>query len=379
MPDLKQQPETGEITIISSDGTSGTITITAVVDADTLIIFSSSNADELGRNRRHEFTLELTSTTQLTWTRDQSGSARTVTLRYWVIEIDSLGSSGIQRGRMNSHSSNDNDQTISTVGNTDRAVTIFSRNQGVNFSNGGGQRRSTLTSVTNLRIRFDETPNNGEDTAYQVIEFNDADVDVQRGTIDITGSGESNTGTITSVDTGKSWINHPGHSGPDKTAGTEFKPTNTMQLTDDTTLSVTRGNQGSNSSTDVMAYEVVEFLDDTIVEHGQIQLAISTASATSSTFSPKPDENKTVPMTNSSPQNHGESDASTEITPEDYYCRHTLDITAGEVDSVTITRSGSASLMDYDYNVVEFSAAAGATLIERPLVHSQAVSRAANY
>ena len=76
---------------------------------------------------------------------------------------------------------------------------------------------------------------------------------VQRGTITVSGTSQTNTATITAVDTSKSMISFTGFSGG---AMSTYDNWPRLFLTNSTTVTATRN--GSSFSV-VVSYEVIEF------------------------------------------------------------------------------------------------------------------------
>lgn len=352
MPDLSDR-QTGEVTITSGDGTSGTISITAVTTGETIVVTTQSHADTQYRDFRHLLQIDLTASDTITWSRDTSGSATDIVLRWWIAESADFT---VQRGDITTIGAT----SLTTLADTTAAFHLCSHETAFNilYYDGGDAIRSEITSTTNLQTTSSGTPTAGFVHHYQVCELSASNVAVQRGTIDITTTTTTNTDTITSVDTGKTWVQMTGHIDGTGSGANPKKNSCMVYLTNATTVTAERGVQDSTSSTDTYGYEVIEFEDDTVVEYGEVTITDTNTSVTSSTFSPKPDESKSIPMSNGPYIENVINDSSGE-TPDAVAGRITLDITAGEVDSVTVTRNASTSGSDYIYNVVEWAATAG--------------------
>lgn len=356
MPALTDR-QTGEVTISSTDGTSGTITITSVTTGESFVVVSQSHADTQYRDFRHLLQVDMTAATTLTWSRDTSGSATDIVLRWWVIESADFT---VQRGDITTIGAT----SLTTLTDTAATFHLCSHETAFNilYYDGGDAIRSEITSTTNLQTTSSGTPTSGFVHHYQVIEIPAADVAVQRGSIDITTTTTTNTDTITSVDTGKTYVQMTGHEDGTGSGANMKKNSCMVYLTNATTVTAERGVQDSTSSTDTMGYEVVEFEDDSIVEYGQVTITDTNTSVTSSTFSPKPAEADSIPMSNGPYIENMISDTSSE-TPDHAAGRHTLDVTAGDVDSVTVTRNASTNVAEYIYNVVEWKSSAGADIV----------------
>jgi hypothetical protein len=83
---------------------------------------------------------------------------------------------------------------------------------------------------------------------------------LQRGTITLSGTSttETDTATISSVATGKSFISSGGFHGADNSGAAPFEAQAMYVLTDATTVSVTRTG-GANSTDKIVSYQVVEY------------------------------------------------------------------------------------------------------------------------
>ena len=83
---------------------------------------------------------------------------------------------------------------------------------------------------------------------------------LQRGTITISGTSatETDTATISSVATGKSFIAYGGFHGASNSGSAPFESQAMLVLTNATTVSATRTG-GANSTDKIVSYQVVEY------------------------------------------------------------------------------------------------------------------------
>jgi hypothetical protein len=115
--------------------------------------------------------------------------------------------------------------------------------------------RLTLTDATTVTGNRQNT-GNGSDVGYEVIEFLPGVIkSVQRGTISLTGAQQSNTATITSVNTARTMMGFLNSQDQDVNGyGARFK--STTVLTNGTTVTTART---TAVYTHASSYEVVEF------------------------------------------------------------------------------------------------------------------------
>jgi len=115
--------------------------------------------------------------------------------------------------------------------------------------------RLTLTNATTVTGNRQNT-GNGSDVGYEVIEFLPGVIkSMQRGTISLTGAQQSNTATITSVNTARAMMGFLNSQDQDVSGyGARFK--STTVLTNGTTVTTLRT---AAVYTHASSYEVVEF------------------------------------------------------------------------------------------------------------------------
>lgn len=241
--------------INAADGTNIDITISSVDTSKAFADITIKCSDNEGRVLRHAFTAELTSATNLRLTRYSSSSAKYVQVKWTVIEF-ATGIASIQSGLSNRTSATTN-VTISSVSLT-KSFSITSLRTNDNLLLPDVTCVGMLTTATNLELRSAASPSSlNSIVRYFVVEFDsDADLNVQSGTISISSAQESNTATITSVDTTKTFIVHAGTLGANYTSPVP-RNTTRLRLTDATTVTADRSTNGSAVDMET-GYYVVE-------------------------------------------------------------------------------------------------------------------------
>lgn len=275
-----------EFTVASSSAT-GTDTITSVDTANTAIFFSYNI---FGGKRQTDTTnsvddthlrVELTNATTVTATRN-SAPAFAITVICTVVEFTSASIDSIQQGSIAITGANtSNTDTISSV-TTSRSVVLHngqsSTDSGVAFGRSICDLALTnATTVTATRVPTDVLTTT---TNYVVIEFAAGIVDsVQEFNITITNSlNTTNTATITSVDTSRSFI-FPGGITTNDSGGVGLDASICYaELTNGTTVTATRNTAGSEQPG--IAGTVVEFSSGRI---NSIQRGVATIAGASLT------------------------------------------------------------------------------------------------
>lgn len=257
--------QTGSETIAATDGVTIDVTISSVTAANSVVMFNMTGGETSAGSRplRHLFTPELTSATNLRFTRNASSAARTCTIQWYVIEFDSSAYSSIQKGTVTA-TGDPEDVTVTSLTAADASIIHFLETDLIGFQ----PEMSTmaeLTSATNLRFDIGASP--GTDDCYiswQVIEWDTANIgSVQNGTIALSAAEENDTATITSVDTSKTAIFHQGGVSPVVTAAIG-RARSRVVLTNGTTVTADRNSHGTSTTMDV-SYSAVEFTNESVV------------------------------------------------------------------------------------------------------------------
>ena len=282
----------GSVTIVAGDGTTGTITISSVTTGNAYV---SSVSVEGGftssgyRMSREIFTVELTSATQLTWTRGTSASAQSLDLYWEVTEFDSGElERSVQRGRVDvvDNAAASSEDVAITVTSTANAFIASSWN--TSTASTYLATRGDLTSTSNLRFQGVEgTASTAEDVAWEVVEFKAADITsserVSCGGVDLDASTEvQDTVTLATTlsDTSDALVFHQG-----ATQGSgNVKARGQWDVTNTTTLTYDRSSQGATNSEHIANAVVIEFADSPTVQRGALNMPGGTTSASSGAY-----------------------------------------------------------------------------------------------
>ena len=150
-----QSIQDGTITITDSDGSSVTQSITSVATANSILIMKIQGVDQSTiRESKHFFTGELTSSAQITFTRESGSFAKDVDIYWTVVEFDSsVTVTGYTTSAISSDLEN---QTITAVADLTDTFLITSWFTGTIVQ----EKRYTarLTSTTNIEYDFEVAP-----------------------------------------------------------------------------------------------------------------------------------------------------------------------------------------------------------------------------
>lgn len=240
---------------------SGTAAISAVTLANAAVIYNGLTVVSTAASRiDYDSGLTLTSTTQVTATRNSAGASGPI-VYFTVLEFAT--------GILNSSAQQN---TVATSGSNSGTTTIT----GVTASNAmlayGGQTNSTdgymdsalaitLTNGTTVTASSQE-PSGGSSIAYfTVLEFKTPQIkSVNRGEITIAAAATTNTATIAAVLTTAALTNFTGWNG--NNGSVNLNPGSGLVkivLTNPTTITATRG-VASGSQTAIGAWEIIEFV-----------------------------------------------------------------------------------------------------------------------
>lgn len=184
----------------------------------------------------------------------------------------------VQRGSI-AQSATTHNTTITAVAATNLAFTTWSKTTSASSNVWAGDDPVVLelTSTTNLQLRADATANPSHEVAYQVVEFTSASVgSVQRGTTSMATGVASATGTLTTVDTAKSFVladlrnNDTGAS-----VGTRLVR---ARITSPIEITIDRGSTVAPLTE--TTWQVVSMKDGTAVQSGSASFATGTGVAT---------------------------------------------------------------------------------------------------
>ena len=346
--------QSGAETIASGDGTSHDVTITSVTTANSIVMYSSRCAASGSvRQKRHRFIASLTGSTTLNFSRHESSFASDVIVEWTVVEFDSGVLNNLQTGTVDRTAAND-DTTITAV-DLAKTFVISHLKTDQNDLSAAVTCYAELTSTTNLRLASDSTPGTGDSViGYQVVEFaSDADVTVQGGTILVSSGSESNTDTITSVDTSKTFIINSGTS-TSQTSSPQARNQARLKLTNSTTVTADRTTVGSETDMTIGYFAVelegsghaVESFDVTITD-------TNTAPGTQPSWTALSTTDSAIMV--GWPNNRADN-TNTSSTEDDNTISVSLDAGA---DGATVLRTGSDDPVYMTGFAVDFSGSGG--------------------
>ena len=141
---------------------------------------------------------------------------------------------------------------------------------------------ATITSTTNLELDFGGAPTTGlYDVAWQILEFNSDDVEIQSALIALTSLQGSKTATRSpSMDPLKTFISNSGFNMAE--GGLPARNRARLKQTSSTLVDAARSTDGSTIAVNVR-FDAVEFQDSATVETGLISL-VDTDATEAATF-----------------------------------------------------------------------------------------------
>lgn len=333
----------GTKTITSADGTTITQAITSVNLSRSIVFYTSRDGDSAGRDLRHIFQVALTSSTQISFTRNDPASS-TITIEWWVLEFDPSDVVSVQAG-VQDCTSDPQDITISAVAPENCVPLHFVSTSSLSLQ---ARAAASFPASTTFRLDFPTAQATGTYVAsWQALEFTPDAVDIQSGTITLVPGVGSATATIVSVNTAKTAMVHGGIVGASSTSP-QSRVASRLTLTNATTVTAERGTQGTNPNL-IVQYYAVEFNDKTNVEQGGLTIPAGSTSVTSSAWSPAFAPAKTSVMNAFWGQNQF---IASDQTPNSV---HFTVVPNATVDAVTVTRNGSLGDLNTGWTAIEWN------------------------
>lgn len=355
-----QSIQSGSKTIVAADGTSVTETITSVTTAQSVVMISVRNAQSSqNRVRRELWTAQLTNSTTITFTRDQSSFAVDSIIEWYVIEWDS--SVTVHRGSATPTASSSSHSIGATI-NTGSSFPVVYAKTNQNSILADVICRATM-STTNITFTFGSTPSSGDCVIeWQIVEFDSADADVQTGTISLGSGVGSNTAAITSVTTADTFVAHGGIETTNSGAG-DHRNSATVELTNATTVTAEQTLIGSGRTQDVQFY-AVEMLDGSSVEKGTETITDTNATPTT--------QPSFTAMSNPSPisTHFTQNDRNTDTSTDQYHGDGLVSLAInGTDDGMVLERHSSATDSDVKvvWHAVDWNAGGGPTTHNKTL------------
>ncbi len=253
-----QTVQSGETTLGTSD-TFVEVPITAVDTSKTFLVFGARLDDNMPDYT--QISGQFINSTTLRFERAMSGATNEVTIRWYAAEFVS--------GVTVYHGSTTIDQTTKDISlpgsiDTDKSLPIISfRKAGAGYDGDDFVRAEMMDSDT-LRLEVNRIPlvTGFGVVEWQVVEYIDSAV--QTGNVQF-GTGDSSmTDSITSIDTGKSWLlyTYESEDGINTNIGQKLVR---GVITDATTLTFDRDSNGQALD---LTWYLVEFTDGTTVQNG---------------------------------------------------------------------------------------------------------------
>lgn len=338
----------GAVTIVVGDGLTKDVTISAVTIANALVVFTHRNADTQGRDLRHFFTAELTSTTNLRFTRNSSAFATQVDIEWTVIEY---ATATVQTGSIAA------DAATETIAITDvdetRAFAVSSMQTDLNLALNTSIHSCELDGTgSNVLIKTNATPGAGDLTArWQVVEFASGEVSVQTVQIALTASDITKTATISSVTPSKAFIVHGGQRSA-QVNGLGGRNMSLQIINSATEVEARRQNIGTLLAMDCVL-QVAELLDASAVQSGIATIADTATAPTQPTFSALTNG----AVINTSIRGNARTTAATDPAATNLLASILLD---DPPDGLTIQRVGSSGALEVAWFAVDWSGAAAA-------------------
>lgn len=341
---------TGSKTITESDGVTVDIAVPSVAMANSFVMCTYRNVNSSAdRVQRELWTYQLTSSTNVQLTRHESDYAVDSVVEWTVLEFDS--SVTVHRGSA-SPSTASSSHSIGATINVGSSFPITAAKTDLTELGSTVVCRTSL-STTNITFDFYSAPGANDCTIeWQIVEFDSADADVQEGTITISSGNASNTATITSLDTSKTFIAHGGMSTSNTYQG-EHRNQCSLELTNSTTVTAKRTVIGSTAD-QVIQYYAVEMLDGSTVESGTTTIANGSTTPTT--------QPSLTAMSNPSFINthYLQNDRNTDTTTDQHLGDECATISVdGTKDGLTLTRGASDGPLEVNWFAVDWNASGG--------------------
>lgn len=353
--------QTGSEFVESSDGTSIDITITSVNTSRSIVMFTTRGGND-GRDTRCLFAASITSSTNINFLRTNSAFANDITIEWTVVEFAASVLTSLQTISADWYTTSSN---IITGVNVDESFIVWSRrsNQNQAFNNGEGSYLEFNGAGTAVDVTGLSAANKCIGEA-QVLEF-DAGVDVQHFVTTIALNTESNTETITSIDTTSSFVSHLGSHITSTVSGSLNRYNPIVELTNATTITLSRNTGGSPDPVTEVSYSVIELQDSQNVEQFNVTISDANTTPTQPSFTAVGSDSAMYSGNQLLPSR---GDNSNNGALDDFSVSAALD---GTLDGVTLTRVGTTGGMDVEGFVIDFTASGETALVVADNSHGQ--------
>ncbi|WP_428607793.1 DUF6701 domain-containing protein [Sedimenticola sp.] len=331
-------------TLSSSSATTHVVNITAVDTSKSFLIFQTRhNSNRPGGSAAAGRVASATTLEFLTTRSDP------IDIQWYLVEF----SSGVkvQRGEVYQDSAIV-DIPISQLAALDQAFVTWSKAINGSHSTWGTDDPvfMQLTATNNLQLRSSASTSNHR-IWWQVIEYtNAADIQVQRGTTSIASNRDDQSVAISPVDLTKSILLAGNRIAGD--ANQINRHTLSAEFSDSATLLFSRHREGGNVAIPEIGWQVVEFLDGTLVQSGVTKVSKNSLTKAETLSPVNPD--RTIALGSAQPaggQNMGNTKYKNDDIPG--VTAFTLGLTAS---TLTLQRNSDLHEATLGWFVVEFPA-----------------------
>ena len=334
-------------TAVNANGTTA-VPISSVTTTSAVLLFTlrSDSNRPVGSTVRGR--LASSTSVEFVRTTDEASPAP-ITVAWDVVEFTC--GVRVQRGDTTLSGTATTDVGISAVASTAQAFVLFSKGTAAGDTSWDANDPTVaeLTSTTNLRFR-----NDGSSThtvSWQVVEYHSSfDLSVQKGSATLTGSATSVAVTLpAAVDVARSFVLASLRSaGSGADIGARMVR---ARLTGATTVTIDRAIAGSGDDLSEVFWQVVEFKDGTLVQHGSAALGAGTATAIAPLAALDPRYAVAFASTDGGA---GESMGSSSYATDDVPGAAQATVTVSSASTVTVTRANTAAPADIGWFVVQF-------------------------
>ncbi|MCA9327019.1 hypothetical protein KDA14_00655 [Candidatus Saccharibacteria bacterium] len=251
--------ETGETTIPGGSSTTNVTLASPISDTNqAFLLVNSTGASDVSGGNDHMVAGSVSSTTTLSFIR--GSTANTVYVSYSLVECF-LHEISVQRGQTTIASgSSSNTAAISAVSTTDSFVLVSSYDDDSSGNEQTGLATGALQDSTTVALQRYDAPTVNDTVHWQVVTLSGGTgASVQTGEVTLGNATASVTDSISSVDTGSSWV----YCSYDASANGLRQTAVGCELTDPTTLTFSRYSS-SNYSNRIRWY-VVSFPNTAVV------------------------------------------------------------------------------------------------------------------
>lgn len=330
------------------------VTITPVITANAVVMFTSKDTDNQDKDHRHLYSAYLSSASQITFTRFSQSFATNTTIEWEVVEFAAGALQSLQTGSI-SPTAAVTSVALATPVNPAAAVplvTEWTNNSPLQYVTPLPSITTTTTAGDTLKFTLPSAPAAGlYNCRWQLIEFKAADASVQSGTTTLGSTGAySATQAIAPVDLTKTLVaafHYGGSTSTDARQSMRYFPASS------TLLQFDMQPNGSMSPATIQWYTVT-LLDGSSVQSGNLNiLAGATVPTTQPSWSAMTHGSMWSPHQFANAYITGTVDSD----PWDVHLAYHFNSTQ---DGATVSRGGSVTPVSSYYQAVDW-ASSGAT------------------